>query len=644
MEGEDTNFPVYKSNENNKIPENMLYNRTGQILSAKANFYVRQLQLKALQRSTHKQPLRGVFLNPADHLDQNNMPILDWPVFIDNDGNAIALYQKNPLGKGNFGETFLGINLDTQEVVAVKVQKTKDLNTKNSIVIENHTLQESGRLLANLEKAKDGLYENYAAQILVWGEPLHHVCEEQGKKRDIDTETFLDMAISLCDNVNAFNLSHIHRDIKPDNIVWDPITRQAHLVDLGLAVPNNNTRHCLKCFRAFAPPEISTKLKQHTEKKKNNTQTKEDGTFEYGPSQDAYQLGLSLAYIRGRFTFKDLSTGNASIPLNATLNSSQIKSDTDWLMASTLKGLIHSNPAKRLSTEQAKMQFSLVKQELLRQAKDPSSDINPKFLECLDVLKKQDRIDNPPRAQVTKPSDNPPKAQVTKPPINITDDGYETPVTVQLQSDAKDSHELVQNDGYVDYSLDDKENHDKDSSELVQNDSYDTYFVEHKENRENMSQKTMPDTPPSRNKPLVETASTPRLYFTADERYPLTDLTEIPSLPFVQPPQWNNIVQQALADIEKFSPHLSRKVYSLDDKRVRLARQIAAAKMRTILDQCASEDQPLVTSSGVERLTHFALQHEHCEDRAIRKVVTDICKTFNHHLGNKHTLQIKAGK
>ncbi len=147
--------------------------RKGYLLNQKAHNYVRQLQLnhaitQVLQGKKGK-PLTNQLLLPGKH------PDLTWPVYIGEKGEAIAICTQGILGKGAFGGVYVGVNLDTGEGRAVKLQfpgseeLLNDVREEESvldilgrfddrIVVKNSPLAQDFVQVANL-KALEGLYK-----------------------------------------------------------------------------------------------------------------------------------------------------------------------------------------------------------------------------------------------------------------------------------------------------------------------------------------------------------------------------------------------------------------------------------------------------------------------------------------------------
>ncbi len=118
--------------------------RQGYLLGQKANNYVRQLQLEHAISQIHQgkkaKPLTNQLLLPG-----KQHPDLTWPVYIGEKGEAIAIYTEGKLGRGAYGGVFVGVNLDTGEPRAVKIQFPKNDLDLGNIRDEESVLATLGR-------------------------------------------------------------------------------------------------------------------------------------------------------------------------------------------------------------------------------------------------------------------------------------------------------------------------------------------------------------------------------------------------------------------------------------------------------------------------------------------------------------------
>ena|GEM_PF-3602147 len=123
--------------------------REGYLLNQKAHNYVRQLQLNHVMAQVIKgknvKPLTNQLLLPDKH------PQLTWPVYIGEKGEAIAIYTKGKLGQGSFGGVYVGVNLDTGEGRAIKIQFPKSEKILSGVRAEESVLETLGRFDDRIE-------------------------------------------------------------------------------------------------------------------------------------------------------------------------------------------------------------------------------------------------------------------------------------------------------------------------------------------------------------------------------------------------------------------------------------------------------------------------------------------------------------
>ena len=185
---------------------------------------------------------------------------LKFSVIVLNDKGKLipfALYtgKMHALGKGSSGEVILGQNLDTGEWVAIKKQV-------QSSKISDETFMERHRKEANIntllgqgkgmlvreketeEKDEQGrkIYrqQGYIILELGKGDALEYYEAAENEGQPIPLSDALEVSLSVSENLeNYHKMGLLHRDIKPDNILIDPIAGKARLIDHGFVVELN---------------------------------------------------------------------------------------------------------------------------------------------------------------------------------------------------------------------------------------------------------------------------------------------------------------------------------------------------------------------------------------------------------------------
>jgi serine/threonine protein kinase len=144
------------------------------------------------------------------------------------------------LGNGGFGMIFKGINLNTNEEIAVKIEKKTDVSTlKNEARIYNYLERISG--IPKLRTfGSEGNYNYIVIDLL--GESLEKIKNKCGGQFSI--KTVLLLGIQMIQRIQEIHAKGIiHRDIKPDNFLINKTSNKLYIIDFGLAkkyIDNSN--------------------------------------------------------------------------------------------------------------------------------------------------------------------------------------------------------------------------------------------------------------------------------------------------------------------------------------------------------------------------------------------------------------------
>ena len=143
------------------------------------------------------------------------------------------------IGEGAFGKIFSGINMNTEEEVAIKIEEFSD----NS-VLENESkiysyLRDKYGIPSLKSCGREGKY--YYMVINLLGKSLdQRRIENNGI---LSLKTVLSMGLQMLRRIETVHESGIiHRDIKPDNFLLGEKKNSGtlHLIDFGLATPYMN--------------------------------------------------------------------------------------------------------------------------------------------------------------------------------------------------------------------------------------------------------------------------------------------------------------------------------------------------------------------------------------------------------------------
>jgi serine/threonine protein kinase len=140
---------------------------------------------------------------------------------------------KEQIGKGSFGEIYVGINKFTREKVAIKIESIKEYKTLfHEVSVYKEFKKETG--FPKLRKFGETSEFNYIVIDLL-GKSLEELKEECGGT--LSLKTVLLVAVQVIERLELMHMrGFIHRDIKPDNFL---IGRKKHksiiyIIDFGL--------------------------------------------------------------------------------------------------------------------------------------------------------------------------------------------------------------------------------------------------------------------------------------------------------------------------------------------------------------------------------------------------------------------------
>ena len=150
-------------------------------------------------------------------------------------GNKYEL--KSLLGSGTFGEVYLGINVNNDEEVAVKLDKSDISSLKNEARM--YTLLKGIRGIPNIRSygKQDDYY--YLTMDRLGISIDKFILKLDGKEMMKQIFLVAKQMISILENVHKMGI--IHRDIKPDNILlrycknYQSVHNSIYLIDFGLS-------------------------------------------------------------------------------------------------------------------------------------------------------------------------------------------------------------------------------------------------------------------------------------------------------------------------------------------------------------------------------------------------------------------------
>ena len=197
------------------------------------------------------------------------------------------------IGSGSFATVFQARNVKTNQNVALKFVSRNIFGDSVNLLNFEKELRLFGRLdHPNIAKSYETIFiDNYiiiVMEFLCGGKLTHYIT---GHDTDIKQTTLIRWTKEILEALNYIHTRGIvHRDIKPDNIVFDGEMR-AKLVDFGLSTEFGPKRCSTPCGTPFyIAPEVVTQKEYD------------------GPKADIWSFGITLFLLVNKtFPFPEMS-------------------------------------------------------------------------------------------------------------------------------------------------------------------------------------------------------------------------------------------------------------------------------------------------------------------------------------------------
>ena len=264
----------------------------------------------------------------SQNMSMNNSNLVEEKLI----GNYII---RNTIGQGSYGKVKMGIHLQTQEKVALKIlEKDKiielkdKLNLKNEIQvlksIKHNNITQLYEIIENEEKIF--IIMEYAEN----GDLFDYISKNK-RLSETESNIYFQQIISILEYLHKLRI--VHRDIKPENILLD-YKNTIKITDFGLSrnYPDNLLLSSACGTPSYAPPEML------------------DGDEYHGLFSDIWSAGIVLfAMVCGYLPFEDSDEN--------LLHKSIIKGDIQFPyylsenLKDLLKNILNRDPTQRYDLE-----------------------------------------------------------------------------------------------------------------------------------------------------------------------------------------------------------------------------------------------------------------------------------------------------
>ncbi len=159
-------------------------------------------------------------------------------------GEQLYAIYPHMIGVGSFGNVYLMQNINSKQWEALKIITLQRIDTSNRKIRKIKELEVSSEDLAQeINNLKEFDYylghfigsENkvYLGMRFVHGIPLNKMMD--WKMSFLDSLQLI-KAVLLAVQKNIFGRGYLHRDLRPPNIIFNPINQKVHIVDFGMTV------------------------------------------------------------------------------------------------------------------------------------------------------------------------------------------------------------------------------------------------------------------------------------------------------------------------------------------------------------------------------------------------------------------------
>jgi serine/threonine protein kinase len=188
------------------------------------------------------------------------------------------------IGRGSYSKVVLGIEKDTKRKVAVKMTDLKYHRNyyEREVAALSHTSHSNiVRMIAHYEDWTNQI--GYLIEEYVRATSLDEYVRKKSQSVGLKEREALRIFEQLLETVSHVHLtSFSHHDLKPDNILYDPLTRTIKLIDFGLSLKMDEDDRVEFCSGTplYMAPELLHNVGEHNAVK-----------------SDVWSLGVILFYL-----------------------------------------------------------------------------------------------------------------------------------------------------------------------------------------------------------------------------------------------------------------------------------------------------------------------------------------------------------
>ena len=178
----------------------------------------------------------------------------------------------SPLGEGGYGSVYLCQDIYTRSLLAVKIIPDSKCSAKmwcpaRQDYVPNEVALWEGLQHNNLLSLKDVYYERDQWLLVMeynsGYEDLYDHIARVGRLSSEDTANVIQQVIDVVFYLCCRGIDH--RDIKDENILYNPVTKHVKIIDFGSSTPLSSSAYVKFAGTAvYVPPEFFTKGSYHS--------------------------------------------------------------------------------------------------------------------------------------------------------------------------------------------------------------------------------------------------------------------------------------------------------------------------------------------------------------------------------------------